>query len=70
MKLYYVNYSVICGENDHFLVKANNKKEALNKVWEQYFTSLKEYKSYRKKDLSVQDVEKELFQGKLITCLC
>lgn len=69
MKLYFVSCSVICGNQDRYLVKANNKKEALNKVWNEYYIPKNEslkgthYDPYLKKDLYVQDVEKELFEN-------
>ena len=73
MKLYIVKCWVLCGENRKWLVKANNKKEALNKIWEGYYIpknkKLKEdgFDAYCKKDLTVSDVEKELFENKNIT---
>ena len=68
MRLYLVECQVLCGDNGRFLIKANNKKEALNKIWEEHYVpknkELEEngYNLYFKKDLYVRDVEKELFQ--------
>ena len=75
MKLYFVECQVICGDNGKYLVKANNKKEALNKVWEEYYIpknkECKEngYDLYYKKELFVRDVEKEMFEGDTIVSI-
>lgn len=64
MKLYLVECQAIGGDNDKFLLYANNKKEAFDKVWKEYYIklnlALKDYgrDTYCKKDLQVQEVDK------------
>ena len=82
MKLYFIETesSNISTHYSHFLVKANNKKEAINKVFKQYFEwqntpELKErgYAYYTKKELICTEVEK-LFKekqlGETYECVC
>lgn len=70
MYTYLVQCEVPCGSNDQFLVKANNKKEALDKVWTEYYIPINEaidrnggYEPYYKKDLCIRNIEKEILKN-------
>ena len=67
MNIYLVECQAVGGDNDKFLVKANTKKEALEKVWIDYYIHTnkkareKGFSCYRKTDLYVRNIEKDIF---------
>lgn len=63
MKTYLVSCTALCGDNGRFLVGANNKQEAIDKVWETHYQPknvdiiANGYSPYYKKDLYVQRID-------------
>lgn len=68
MSIYLVECIVPCGDNDKYIVKANSKKEALDKVWNEYYVyknkkaEEKGYDLYYKKDLYVRNILVDFFK--------
>lgn len=72
MRIYFVETltSNISNYDTHFLVKANNKKEAINKIFKKYFEwqntpELKErgYVYYTKRELIAKEIFKMINDG-------
>ena len=66
MKLYLVECQAIGGGNDKFLLYANTKKEAIDKIWKEHYVELNKviatngFDRYFKKDLYAHDVDKSI----------
>ena len=75
MNTYLVECQVLCGNSGTFLVKANTKKEALEKVWiEHYIIENEKAKEkgldvYYKSDLYIRNIEKEILKDKEIVMI-
>lgn len=75
MNIYLVECQIPCGDHGTFLVKAKNKREALNIVWEEYYVpknkKAKEngYEPYYKSELLVRNIEKEILNKEVIECI-
>lgn len=72
MSIYLVECNVPCGDHGTFLVKANNKQDALNIVWKEHYISEnrkakeKGYDPYYKSDLYIRNIEKEILNNTYI----
>lgn len=50
-------YSISVESDNDFLIKAFNKKEAIQKIWEIYYKDFKDYHPYHKKDVYAFEVD-------------
>lgn len=75
MNTYLVECQVPCGDHGIFLVKANNKKEALEKVWNNHYVhenkkaKEKGYDPYYKYDLCVRNIENEILKNEEVAMI-
>lgn len=75
MNTYLVECQVPCGDHGTFLVKANNKKEALEKVWNDHYVhenikaKEKGYDPYYKSDLYVRNIENEILKNEEVAMI-
>lgn len=72
MNIYLIECNIPCGDHGTFLIKANNKQEAIDIVWKEHYIhenkKAKEngYDPYYKSDLLIRDVEKEILNNSYI----
>ena len=72
MNVYLIECNIPCGDHGTFLIKANNKQEAIDIVWKEHYIhenkKAKEngYDPYYKSDLLIRDIVKDILNNSYI----